>query len=111
VAQRRIVYTLWISIGLSILWVAASVVTVIIMVADGAIVFHWLQQRYEILQISPQLYTFHSLFILLLLLPLAIYQQQWKDILQKGIHIFQRVLCCFTYLIDLDFHLLLIQTY
>ncbi|XP_023703335.1 uncharacterized protein LOC111862296 isoform X2 [Cryptotermes secundus] len=42
-AQQRVVYTLWISIGLSILWVTASAVTVSVMVADGTIVFHWLQ--------------------------------------------------------------------
>lgn len=45
VAQHRIVRTLWISIGLSIVWVSASVFTVSVMVADGTIVFHWLPHR------------------------------------------------------------------
>ncbi|XP_069700565.1 uncharacterized protein GrlHz [Periplaneta americana] len=41
-AQCRIVHTLWISIGLSILWMSTSLVIVSIMVADGTLVFHWL---------------------------------------------------------------------
>ena len=51
-AQHRIVRTLWISIGLSILWVTASAFTVSAMVANGTVVFHWLPHRYEILKIS-----------------------------------------------------------
>ncbi|GFG30173.1 hypothetical protein Cfor_10160 [Coptotermes formosanus] len=42
VAQHRIVRTLWLSIGLSIVWVSASVFTVSAMVANGTIVFRWL---------------------------------------------------------------------
>lgn len=52
VAQGRVVYTLWISIGLNALWLTASAVTVSIMVADGTVVFHWLHNWYEILQIQ-----------------------------------------------------------
>lgn len=50
-AQHRIVRTLWLSIGLSIVWVSASVFTVSAMVANGTIVFRWLPHRYEILKV------------------------------------------------------------
>nr|CAD7596386.1 unnamed protein product [Timema genevievae] len=44
VTQRRLVLMLWLFVGLSILWMILSLVTVNIMMAQGIIIFRWLEE-------------------------------------------------------------------
>nr|CAD7257455.1 unnamed protein product [Timema shepardi] len=52
VTQRKLVLMLWLFIGLSILWMILSLVTVNIMMAQGSIVFRWLEESPSTIKVS-----------------------------------------------------------
>lgn len=70
-SQRYLVRLLWVFIGLSIMWVGLSLVSVTIMMLDGAVIFQWIEHGPLELKISLKM--------------LLLFSTLWHDMVQATI--------------------------